>query len=103
MDGITHFYLHYTRGLQYVSGLALGDFVIGDGSLDTHAQFSIGTGEIADEDIGLTTAPIASTTGLPILYKDGASAEWRRTTQAGFAVKASGSGTNRLYYNKNTY
>ena len=102
MDGITHYYLHYTRGLQYVSGLGLGDFVIGDGSLDTHAQFGVETGSIADEDIGLTVSPIASTTGLPILYRDGVSGDWRTATQAGFSCLASGTATNRLYYNQLT-
>lgn len=102
MDGITHYYLHYTRGLQYYSGFALGNFVIGDGSLDSHAQFSIGEGTLADEDIGLTSSTISSTTGVPILYKYGANSYWRRTTQAGFAVKQSGTATNRLYYNQYT-
>lgn len=103
MDGITHYYLHYTRGLQWVSGLGLGDFVIGNGSLDTHAQFSVGTGSVSDEDIGLTVADIASTVGLPILYKDGASANWRTVTQAGYSVYPNPAGTtNRLMFNEYT-
>jgi len=103
MDGITHYYLHNTRGLQYVSGLGLGDFVIGNGSLDTHAQFSVATGTIADEDIGLTVADIASTTGLPILYREGANGYWRTVTQAGFSCYQNPAGTtNRLMYNQLT-
>jgi hypothetical protein len=103
MDGQTHYYLHYTRGLQYVDGLGLGDFVIGNGSLDTHAQFSVAIGSIADEDIGLTVSAITSTTGLPILYRNGASGDWRLATQAGFSVYKNPSGTtNRLMYNQFT-
>jgi len=103
MDGITHFYLHYTRGLQYVTGLGLGDFIIGDGSLDTHAQFSVATGSVADEDIGLTVAAIGPTVGLPILYLTGANAYWRTVTQAGFSCYQNPGGvTHRLYYNQFT-
>jgi len=101
MDGITHFYLHYTRGLQYVSGLGLGDFVIGDGSLASHAQFSIGTGSVSDEDLGLTIATIASNVGVPILYMSGANAYWRTVTQAGYSCYQNPAGaTNRLMYNE---
>ena len=102
MDGITHFYLHYTRGLQYVSGLALGDFVIGDGSLATHAQFSIATGSVSDEDIGITVSAIGATTGCPILYRSGATGDWRTATQAGYSVYQAGTATARLYYNQLT-
>jgi len=102
MDGYTHYYLHYTRKLQFINGFDLGNFVIGDGSLDTHAQFSIAAGSVADEDIGLTSSAINVGTGGSILYVSGANAEWRKTTQAGFWVKKSGSGTDRLYYNQYT-
>ena len=101
MDGITHYYLHYTRGLQYVSGLGLGDFVIGDASLDSHAQFSIEEGSVADEDIGITSSAISSTVGLPILYRNGANGDWRTVTQAGFSCYQNSSGTtHRLMYNQ---
>lgn len=102
MDGYTHYYLHYTRKLQYISGFTLGNFVIGDGSLDTHAQFSIAVGSVSDEDIELTSSAINVGTGGSILYVSGANAEWRKTTQAGFWVKKSGSATDRLYYNQYT-
>lgn len=103
MDGITHYYLHYTRGLQWVSGLGLGDFVIGDGSNNTHAQFSVATGSVSDEDIGLSIDAIASTTGLPILYRLGATGAWRKLTQTGYACYKNPSGTtNRLMYNQLT-
>jgi hypothetical protein len=103
MDGMTHYELHNTRGLQYVSGLGLGDFVIGNGSLNTHAQFSVATGSLSDEDIGLTVSPIVSTTGLPILYRSGANGDWRTVTQAGYSIYPNPSGaTHRLVYNQLT-
>jgi hypothetical protein len=102
MDGMTHYWAHYSFGLQYISGFAIGDTVIGDGSLDTHAQFSIGVGSVADEDIGISMSAIAVGTGGSILYKDGAAGNWRKTTQTGFWVKKSGSATDRLYYNQYT-
>jgi len=103
MDGVTHFYLHFTRGLQLVDGLGLGDFVIGDGSLDTHAQFSVAQGSVSDEDIGITVNAIASNVGLPILYLDGANAYWRTVTQAGFSCYQNPAGTtHRLMYNQLT-
>lgn len=103
MDGLTQYYLHYTRGLQYVSGLGLGDFVIGDGSLDSHAQYSIASGSVSDEDLGLSIDAISSTTGLPILYRNGTGGDWRIQNQAGFGVYQNPSGTtNRLMYNQLT-
>jgi hypothetical protein len=100
MDGITHYLHHNEFGVSYISGLSIADVIIGDGSLDSHAQFSIGSGSISDEDIGLTFAGKNSVTAGDILYKDGASGNWRKTTQSGFWVKSSGSATNRLYYNQ---
>lgn len=103
MDGITHYYLHYTSGLQVVSGLTLSGFVIGDGSLNTHAQFAFDTGSVSDEDIGLTISAINSTTGVPILYKLGANSYWRKLTQTGYSCYQNPSGaTNRLMYNQLT-
>jgi hypothetical protein len=102
MDGMTHYYLHYTQGMKWVSGLGLTDFVIGDGSLDTHAQFGVQTGTVTDEDLGLAVDTIVSTVGLPILYKWGVTSEWRKVTEAGFSVYANPDGaTNRLMYNQN--
>jgi hypothetical protein len=101
MDGSTHSNLHFTRGLQFISGLGLGDFVIGNGSLDSHAQFSIGMGVVADEDIALMVSAINSTTGVSILYREGANGYWRTVTQAGFSCYKNPAGvTNRLMYNR---
>lgn len=101
MDGMTHYNLHNTRGLQFVSGLPMSDFVIGDGSLNTHAQFGVDTGEVVDEDISLTVSDILSTTGLPILYRDGAAGDWRTVTDAGYSVHQNAAGaTHRIMWNQ---
>ncbi|MCK9439452.1 hypothetical protein M0Q39_05330, partial [Patescibacteria group bacterium] len=102
MDGSTHVYLHYTFGLQYLSGLGLGNFVIGDGSLDTHSQFSIDSGDVADEDIYLPISAIISTTGLPIYYML-STGQWRKEINTGYSVLKTGIvGEDRLAYNQYT-
>lgn len=99
MDGDTHYYLHQTRGSVFVSGAVLGDFVVdGNGSLSSHAQFSVGSGVFMDEDIQFSLSSVASTVGLDIYYLSGA-ANWRRVTNSGFSVTTAGTG--RLAYNQN--
>jgi len=101
MSGLTHYYNHYKSGLQLFYGLGLGDFVIGNGSSDTHAQFSVEGGSVSDEDLGLTIDAIGSTTGMPIFYREGAAGAFRVLTQAGFSVYANPAGaTNRLMWNE---
>jgi hypothetical protein len=103
----THSYLHFTRGAQYLSGLAIGDLnVSGDGNTNSHAQFSVAGGITADEDLITVSSNILSTTGLPIYYLDGSTPNLRQTTKAGFSVLddvTAGVGvTGRLVYNKLT-
>ncbi len=95
MDGITHTYLHNHVGLAYKSGLALGDFSIGNGSLDIHAQFSSALGVVSDEDIDHSISAVGPTIGHELWYLDGAN--WRWETLAGFSVKRFGS--SRLAFN----
>jgi hypothetical protein len=106
MDSDTHAYLHFTQGAKYLSGLALGNFSIGNGNTDAHAQFSIGSGVTTDEDLIEIVSAIASTTGLPIYYLSGASSYLRTLTQAGYSVAtdvtAGVGSTGRLVYNQFT-
>ena len=97
----THAYLHFTRGAQYLSGLAPSD-VIADGSTgnDSSAQFGITSGLIADEDLITQSATITSTTGLPIYYLEGATGELRRVVQSGFSCYNTGSVSGRIFYNE---
>jgi len=101
MDGVTHGYLHFTEGLKYLSGLALGNFSINQsGDLSAHAQFSVALGAVTDEDIYLAIDAVTSATGLPIYYRDGANGYWKREIESGFSVTNFGSG--RLNYNEDT-
>jgi hypothetical protein len=85
MSPATHLYLHRTRGAQYLSGLAVGDIVIGNGSLDTHAQFSISSGEVADEDITHDLSAVLSTAGLKYFYRNGPGGNWSQGTNTGYS------------------
>lgn len=82
MDGATHSYLHTVFGARYLSGLALQNFVVnGDGSLDTHAQFTSDSGSIRDEDLLIT---ISAQTQIPVLYRQGQL--WRKKAADSFPV-----------------
>lgn len=107
MSPNTHYYLHTTRGAQYLSGLALNNFSVDQtGNSDAHAQFSVNTGSTLDEDISTTISAIGSTTGLPIYYLDGASVNLRRLVETGFSVltdvTAGIGATGRVVYNQFT-
>lgn len=101
MDGMTHTWLHFTVGTVLIQGGTLNTIDTDqDGSLDAHAQFGINTTGIVDEDLTHFSSPIASTTGVPIYYKDGSSGNWRRQLNSGFSVLTTGTG--RLAWNENT-
>jgi hypothetical protein len=100
MDGHTHTRLHQKDGTIYLIGLGINDFDLGNGSQDVHAQFSIGSGQIKDEDILITRDTISSTVGCPIFYKSGATGIWRREFNAGFSVLNALAGNNRLVWNE---
>ena len=100
MDGATQAYLHTVLGARYLSGLALQGFTLGDGSLDSHAQFTSDSGSIRDEDI---LHVINAQTQIPILFKQGNL--WRKKTADNFPViyseSAGYTGANgRLPYNQ---
>jgi hypothetical protein len=74
MDGVSHAYLHTVFGARYLSGLALQGFSVdGDGTSNTHAQFTADSGSIRDEDLLLTSS---AQTQIPILYRIGQ--YWRK-------------------------
>lgn len=54
MSWSTHDHEHFTYGARYKAGLELDNFIIGDGSLDAHAQFDCTDGSIKDEDIDIS-------------------------------------------------
>lgn len=105
MDGATHYHMHNSLGTQHYSGLALNSITTNQsGDVDSHAQFGVDLGVMSDEDIIYNAAAIASTTGLDIVYLDGASAELRKASQPGFSVltdiTAGVGATGRLVYNE---
>ncbi|MBF0399960.1 MAG: hypothetical protein HQL90_04260 [Magnetococcales bacterium] len=99
MDGRTHSYLHATRGTQYDSGLAITPTVVGgNGSLDSHAQIAVGSGQIRDEDIAIAISAATAPATLPVIYRSGASGDWYTATTANHCVKTTGTG--RLAWNQ---
>ena len=98
MDPMTHLYAHKTIGTAYESGLALGNFVIGNGSLNSHAQFGCTGGYIWDEDIRHTIETRASTSPLNcLLYLVGS--DWQSDVSPITPTKKA---TTYLYYNQYT-
>ncbi|MCK4789893.1 MAG: hypothetical protein KAV87_39500, partial [Desulfobacteraceae bacterium] len=100
MPSLTHTYLHFSFGARWQGGLSLGTFNIGNGSLDSHAQFDVASGFLADEDVFHVLLAYGSTEGVSVFYKEGASGLWRRDEVAGFSVKNFSGGNNRLAYNE---
>ena len=99
MSPYTHLYLHLTRGAAYNSGMAVGDVIsTGDGSLDTHAQYSVTAGSFFDEDILHITESKAVGDTYPVGYLLGSS-NFRVGEKATFALLTGPN--NRPYYNEN--
>lgn len=105
--GPVHLYAHTYFGTAYVSGLDLTGFVIGDGSLSTHAQFGYLAGVFYDEDIIFNISAVTAPASVPIFYRSGATPVWRKKTADTFPIIYSGTagynGANgRIAYNLNT-
>ena len=105
MDGMTHAYLHFTKGAQYISGLQIADIdADGTGAADTDAEFSIGDGLCVDEDLEIRTSGSGQTLTLPaqipVYYMDGATGIWRKDAADNFPVKTFAGGSNYLAFNE---
>lgn len=85
-------------GVNYISGLALIDFTIGNGNSNSDAQFGVDSGTVVNQDIFINLSTIPTTTGLPIMYRDGSEGNWRREYNAGYSI-LNDSGTGRMQYN----
>lgn len=82
MDGATHGYLHTVFGTRYLTGLALQGFTAdGDGSSNSHAQFTSDSGTIRDEDILLS---IIAQAQIPILFRQGSL--WRKKAADSYPI-----------------
>jgi hypothetical protein len=112
MPGAVHLWMHLYAGTQWKSGGELGNFVIGDGSLNTHAQFSVANCVISDEDIVATItdgAPqdLSPTANLPVFYLSGTGTFWRFKAANTYPFILSGEAgytgaSGRIAYNLNT-
>ena len=104
MDGVTHSYLHTTRGTQLVSGGAI-NYTLGDGSILEDAIIELANMQVKDEDITANIVHSSTPTNyfeqqltpiayIPIYYRDGS--EWVRKTAEKTVVYK---GTTRARYN----
>ena len=106
MDSQTHSYHHNTVGSLYDSGLALGNMdVDGSGDDNSAAQFSVSDGVIWDEDIRHTITDgspqeLSTIAEIPILYRSGASGDWRKIAATQYPITTTGSG--RAAWNEDT-
>lgn len=99
MDWATHYYLHKVNGTQYIpGGFNAGNYTItGDGSLNSHAQFSITGGELFDEDNDFVISHNANPTlegqqhlepflKTKVLYRSGSG--WKTTSTQNYAFRS---------------
>lgn len=102
MNPLVHAYLHETRGAVLESGGALGNIVSeGDGSSNTHCQFSVEASVLWDEDLRNSLIARAYTENISVYYREGADASniWRAVESGSFPVASGTSG--RAAYNRN--
>jgi len=109
MPSSVHVWIHKHQNAKYSSGMNLDDFVIDDGDVDSHAQFSVSTGTFDDEDIALTVPSSSSTDSKQIYYFDASgNARWLtqdNVTETEFFpvltdIEAGVGSTGRLVYNE---
>lgn len=95
MSPYTHRYNHIKNGSAYYEGLTPADFTIGNGSLDSHAQFTSTPGTIFDEDLRIAISGKTLTQSIKIIYLIGNT--WTKSLTRG-AYFSNGS---NLFYNQN--
>jgi hypothetical protein len=89
MDWGTHEYLHLTIGTRYSNGLTAGNFtLVGDGSVNAHAQLSVSNGRIFDEDLEVSIIDgagagdfeqeLSPTAEIPVFFRYAAGGPWRK-------------------------
>lgn len=102
MDSETHAYLHETRGTVWQQGLGLGNIQADQsGDEDAHAQFSVGSGVIWDEDLQINISDFNIGDNWPVYYKQGATGVWRLNDTTTFPVLSASGGVNgNLVYNQ---
>lgn len=99
LDGHQHGWDHEKFGTRHESGGLLNTInSSGSGDDDSHAQFGVDSAVIYDEDLLFNIDAVLSTTGIPVLYLEGAEPKLRVINNPGFPVATTGSG--RLAYNE---
>ena len=92
-----HIVDHLTVGAKYGTGLGINNInSAGNGSLNSHAQFGVGTGSIYDEDILHTINAVSATTGYVVRYTSSNNLP-RSIRYDGMPVMTGGTG--RIVYN----
>lgn len=99
MDSATHIYVHNKHHTAYISGLTPTLTVDGDGTLDSHCQFSVSSGIIYDEDIPHIISAKTALDNIPVIYNNGVDAELYMDDTTPFPVLTTGTG--RAAYNEN--
>ena len=94
MSVSTHAYLHSTFGTRWQNGFDITINTSGDGSSDSHCQFSLTSGTIWDEDIRIPIGAFTAGDSIPTLYRSGATSWRRRTTNSQYPFYY---GANALY------
>ena len=101
MDSVTHKWIHNTFGMQYISGLSIGGYtLLGNGSLNSHAQIDISDGILYQEDIIINITddnganssnqfvqPLSPIAYIPTYYHSGSTGQWVRDVATSFPLK----------------
>lgn len=109
LDWATHEYLHRTRGAVIADGFSISNYtIVGDGSLDSHAQIDLSGGTFFDEDLEVlitnSNTPTLNTWEqdlqgpalIPAFYLNGSGPEWVKDAATAFPFKQ---GTTYPQYN----
>ena len=96
MSPYTQRVLYYGQGAIRIDGLSPSNFTLGNGSLNAHAQFMLGEGNILIQDIKKHVNTKGVTNSIKILYIDNNRWNYTLTTGAYYTDNT------KLYYNKNT-
>lgn len=117
MDWATHKRLHSVVGTQIESGnFELGNYIFrGDGSLDSHVQFSVGEGYLHDEDLVMHVTNNPAPSGefeqilspiayVPIAYKTagGLPSKWESIAATNIPVAYNATGLQYNHYDELT-
>ncbi len=73
MSAATHKNLHETVGTRVITGLTVGEYVVPSNNVLANIQYSVGGGEIADEDLHHTITPLPKGNSIRVMHRIGQS------------------------------